>query len=211
MLAATATARDALSRGGVSGREQVVTAMFVDLRDSTKLGEERLPYDVVFILNQFFADMSQALDATRGHYAQFTGDGLLALYGLENAAEDGARDALRGVTEMNRQLDGLNRRLAHELKHPLKIGIGVHSGEAIVGTMGPPASPNLSAIGDNINIAARLEAMCKEFSCDVVISKATAELAGVDLSDHPTHTVDVRGREEPVEIYATCDVEDFGV
>jgi adenylate cyclase len=211
MLPATATARDALSRGGVSGREQVVTAMFVDLRGSTKLGEERLPYDVVFILNQFFADMSAALDATRGHYAQFTGDGLLALYGLEGDAKEGARDALRGVTEMKKRLDGLNERLAHELKTPLKIGIGMHSGEAIVGTMGPPSSPNLSAIGDNINIAARLEAMCKELQCDVVISQAVANLAEVDLSEHPSHRVEVRGREEPVEIYATCEVDNFGV
>jgi adenylate cyclase len=211
MLPATATAKDALRKGGVSGREQVVTAMFVDLRDSTKLGEERLPFDVVFILNQFFLEMSEALDATLGHYAQFSGDGLLALYGLDGTPEDGAKNGLRGATEMKKRLNDLNHRLGEELRAPLRIGIGLHSGEAIVGTMGPPASPNLSAIGDNINIAARLEAMCKELSCDVVVSKATAALAEVDLSGHPTHTVEVRGREEPVEIYATCDVKDFGV
>jgi adenylate cyclase len=122
LLPATATARDAFTRGGVSGREQIVTAMFVDLRDSTKLGEERLPYDVVFILNQFFAEMSAALDATNGHYAQFSGDGLLALYGLEAEAAEGARDALRGATEMKRRLELLNERLAKELKVPLRIG-----------------------------------------------------------------------------------------
>jgi adenylate cyclase len=77
--------------------------------------------------------------------------------------------------------------------------------------MGPPASPNLSAIGDNINIAARLEQMCKELHCDIVVSERTATLAEVDLSAHPTHSVAVKGRVEPVPIYATCDVEDFGI
>lgn len=87
----------------------------------------------------------------------------------------------------------------------------MHTGEAIVGTMGPPSSPNLSAIGDNINIAARLEAMCEPLDCDVVVSEATAKYANVDLSEHPCETVEVRGREEPVRVYVTCDVEDFGV
>ena len=87
-------------RGGVAGREQQVVAMFVDLRDSTALGEAKLPYDVVFILNEFFAEMSAALEETRGHYAQFSGDGLMALYGLEVSIEVGCRDAFAGARRM---------------------------------------------------------------------------------------------------------------
>ena len=71
---------------GAQGRERPIVAMFVDLRDSTRLAEGRLPYDVVFIMNQFFAEMHAALRATGGYYAQFRGDGLLALYGLESDA-----------------------------------------------------------------------------------------------------------------------------
>ena len=88
--------------GGVSGREQEVVVMFIDLRDSTRFGEDRLPYDVVFILNQFFSEMWAALEATGGHYAQFSGDGLMALYGLESGVTVGARQALRGAAEMTR-------------------------------------------------------------------------------------------------------------
>ncbi len=205
LLPANASAADARRPGGVGGHEQSVAVMFVDLRASTKLGEERLPYDVVFILNLFFAEMSEALRETRGHYAQFSGDGLMALYGLESDMATGCRDALHGAVAMTRRLAALNDRLAGELKDRLRIGIGIHCGEAIVGTMGPPSSPNLSAIGDNINIAARLEAQCKTYGVTLVVSKQAAGHAGVDLSSFDLHQAPVRGREEPVVVYAVPD------
>ncbi|NKC16301.1 MAG: 2Fe-2S iron-sulfur cluster binding domain-containing protein [Gammaproteobacteria bacterium] len=186
--------------GGVSGQESVVTAMFLDLRGSTRLGERKLPYDVLFILNQFFAEMSAALDQTHGHYAQFAGDGLMALYGLRQTPSAGARAALQGAALMLERMQGLNQRLADELEAPLRIGIGIHAGEAIVGTMGPPASPNHSAIGDNINIAARLEARSKSLGQPVVVSVATLELAGAVVDPAKRHTVEVRGREAGMEV-----------
>ena len=82
----------------------------------------------------------------------------------------------------------------------LAIGIGIHSGEAIVGSMGPPDHPIISAIGDNVNIAARLEAKCKEFSVPMIVSEVTCRRAGVDLSGYPEETVEVRGREGRIEI-----------
>ncbi len=205
LLPANASAADARRPGGVGGREQSVAVMFVDLRASTKLGEERLPYDVVFILNQFFAEMSEALRETRGHYAQFSGDGLMALYGLESDMAAGCRDAMRGAAAMAKRLESLNARLAEELQDPLRIGIGIHCGEAIVGTMGPPSSPNFSAIGDNINIAARLEAQCKTYGVTLVVSEDAARHAGFDLSPFDMHEAPVRGREEPVVVYAVPD------
>jgi len=205
LVPARADARAAYRRGGVQGYEQQVATMFIDLRGSTKLGEERFPYDVVFILNQFFAEMAASLQATRGHYAQFSGDGLMALYGLESGIEDGCHDALKGAVDMNRRLTALNERLGVELREPLRIGIGIHCGEAIVGTMGPPSSPNLSAIGDNINIAARLEALTKDYDCTLVVSAVAAQCAGVDLSRFPAHQARVRGRDEPVDVYAISD------
>ena len=205
LLPANASASDARRPGGVGGHEQSVAVMFIDLRASTKLGEERLPYDVVFILNQFFAEMSEALEETRGHYAQFSGDGLMALYGLESDMTTGCKDAMQGAAAMARRLAALNERLAAELAEPLQIGIGIHCGEAIVGTMGPPASPNLSAIGDNINIAARLEAQCKTYGVTLVVSVDAARSAGIDLSHFDMHEAPVRGRDEPVSVYAVPD------
>ena len=100
LIPAKATTAMVHQPGGVLGREQEVVVMFIDLRDSTRLGEGRLPYDVVFILNQFFAEMWAALEETGGHYAQFAGDGPMALYGLESSVTTGSRQALRGAAEI---------------------------------------------------------------------------------------------------------------
>ena len=189
-------------RGGVNGREQTVVILFIDIRGSTRLGERRLPYDVLFILNQFFAEMAGALRATGGHYAQFNGDGLMALYGLGDKVQIGARQALAGSADMLRRLDALNGLLAEELDEPLRVGIGIHCGEAIVGTMGPPEWPILSAIGDSVNVAARLEALTKEMGLPIVISADVAEAAGIDVSDRPHRTVEVRGRSASISVYA---------
>jgi adenylate cyclase len=188
--------------GGVQGHEQQVVAMFVDLRGSTELGETRLPYDVVFILNQFFAEMSAALAATGGHYAQFAGDGLLALYGLSGDIGPACRAALAGAADMHRRIGVLNTRLAPELAAPLRIGIGVHAGMAIVGTMGPPAAPTVSAIGDTINSAARLENLCKQFGTTLVVSADTLRFAGIELPDVPVHRVEVRGKRQQIDVLA---------
>ncbi|MGB1028070.1 MAG: adenylate/guanylate cyclase domain-containing protein, partial [Rhodospirillaceae bacterium] len=96
------TMGEARRSGGLEGQETLVSCMFIDLRGSTKLGESRLPYDVLFLLNQFFAEMTEAIAESRGHYAQFNGDGLMALYGLgeDTSPAEGARDALRGARRM---------------------------------------------------------------------------------------------------------------
>jgi adenylate cyclase len=202
LLAADAGAADGYLSGGLEGTERSVTVLFVDLRGYTGLGEAKFPYDVLFILNLFFHEMGKALSATNGHYSQFTGDGLMALYGLY--ADDpatGARDALRGAREMLARLDALNRQLAGELPAPLRIGIGIHFSEAIVGKMGPPRSRIISAIGDTVNIAARLENLTKDYDCPIIISRRVALAAGLRLAGQPLHAIKIRGRTEPVQFY----------
>lgn len=191
--------------GAPQGRERPLVAMFVDLRESTRLCESRLPYDAVFIMNQFFAEMYAALRATGGYYAQFRGDGLLALYGLETDLASACRGALRGAAEMQRRVEALSHSLRTELAEPLRIGIGLHSGVAIVGTMGPPEAPIHSAIGDTVNIAARFEGMTKAYQCVLVVSAETLAQAGADAKDAPLHRVRVRGRNERVNVYAIAD------
>ncbi len=205
LLPPTASVRDANRRGGVDGAEQNVVVLFADLRGSTRLGEQKFPYDVLFILNQFFEELSAALRDTNGHYAQFQGDGLMALYGLETGLGTGVRQALDGATQMLSRLDDLNRRLEGELNAPLRMGIGIHAGEAIVGTMGPPTSPNFSAIGDNVNIAARLESQTKVLECVLVVSADAVDNGGMDFSGVPRHEVTVPGRTQPIAVYAVSD------
>jgi len=191
--------------GGAQGRERPIVAMFVDLRDSTRIAESRLPYDVVFIMNQFFAEMHAALRATGGYYAQFRGDGLLALYGLQTELPSACRAALAGAAEMQARIERLNHSLADELKTPLRIGVGIHAGVAIVGTLGPPEAPIYSAIGDMVNTAARFEDMTKAFGCTLVVSADALRQAGLDPAGAPQHQVRVRGKTERLTVYAIDD------
>lgn len=184
------------------GQEMNVAFLFVDLRGSTKLSEERLPFDVVFILNLFFAELAEALEETNGHYAQFNGDGLLAIYGLTSGPEQGCVEAIEGAKAMFRRLATLNERLSDELAEDLKIGVGIHAGEAIVGSMGPPTSPIISALGDNVNIAARLESQTKEFGVPMVISQAVAERSATPMDEAQFQSIQVKGRDQAVGVYA---------
>jgi adenylate cyclase len=184
------------------GRERRVAVMFVDLRESSRLGEQRMPYDVFFILNRFFAELAEALRETGGYYSTFNGDGLMALYGTTTDVRRGCRDAMRGAIAIVERLARINTALAADLGEPLQAGISIHAGEAIVGTMGPPATPLLSALGDTVNVAARLEEETKQHRCVLVVSAACAEAGEVDLSAFPRHTSSVRGRSEPVTYYA---------
>lgn len=191
----------ALHAGGVQGHEEYVVAMFVDMRGSTNLGERVLAYDVVFILNRFFTELSTALGDSHGHYAQFAGDGLMALYGLEPARKERAcRDALEGAREMFRRIGRLNQQLQQEFGETVQMGIGIHGGEAIVGTMGPPKTPLLTAVGDNINIAARLEAQTKVIGCDLIVSVETLEREEITYPGDRVRNLEVRGRENQVRV-----------
>ena len=200
LLPANADVTKAMARES-QGRERAVAVMFVDLRESSRLGEERLPYDVFFILNRFFAELSDALDETGGYYSTFNGDGLMALYGMSTGLKQGCRDAMHGAMAIAVRLERINAALASELREPLRAGISIHAGEAIVGTMGPPAHPILSALGDTVNVAARLEAETKAHGCALVVSRACADAAEVDLAAFPEFTVRVRGRDQPVSYF----------
>lgn len=202
---------DEWREGGVSGEERDVVALFVDLRGSSRFSQRHLPYDVLFILNRFFLEMSAALNDSHGHYAQFEGDGLLALYGLERGLEQGCRDVLRGAVAMQQRIDRLNELLRHELKQPLRVGIGIHCGQAIVGTMGPPSAPNYSAIGDCVNAAARLESMTKEFDCIMVVSAEVVRQAGTDFGDIRRQTVELYGKQKSVPSFVVDDMSRVGV
>jgi len=189
------------------GQELDAVFLFVDLRGSTKLSEDRLPFDVVFVLNQFFAELSLALEETNGHYAQFNGDGLMAIYGMNSNTEHAAADSVRGALAMLKRIEALSARLSDELSEPLRIGVGLHAGEAIVGSMGPPASPIVSALGDNVNIAARLESQTKELGVPLVVSSIVAERSGFDFSAFDRHTIQVKGRDRSVDVFAVNQPE----
>ncbi|SDA32917.1 adenylate cyclase [Methylobacterium sp. UNC378MF] len=183
-----------------SGEERFIVAMFVDLRGSTRLAEERLPYDTVFIINRFLGAVGDAVREAGGSTNQFLGDGLLALFGLETEPEQAARDALRGIDLIAESVETLNRLLAADLEHTLRYGIGVHAGPAIVGEMGDATDARFTALGDTVNVAARLQGLTKILGCVAVVSEAVYEAARVAPAE--IRDVAVDGRSEAVRVSA---------
>jgi len=195
-------------RGGPSylqGRELEVTVLFADIRGFTSISEERLPYDVVFILNRYFAEMGAAVEGAGGRIDKFIGDGIMALFGVDGDPEAGARQAVAAAREMARRLIDLNTSLSGDLEAPLRIGIGLHIGPAIVGEMGYGRVRGVTAVGDTVNTASRLEALTKEFGTQLIVSDALAEASGVSFAGHPTHEIEIRGREEAMTVYTIDD------
>ena len=212
LLAADASAADGAVRAGFEGTEQLITVLFVDLRRSSLLARAKMPYDFLYVLNQFFSEMTKALATTNGHYAHFAGDGLMALYGLDGKdPATGAADAVRGAREMLARMDQLNSRLRGDLPHPLRIGIGIHVGEAIVGAMGPPSAQIISAIGQVVNTCARLEQLTKQHQCMVAVSRRAAEMAGLILKERQLHRASLDTMEQSIEFYALNAMADLRV
>jgi adenylate cyclase len=142
LLPPDATAADGVSRPAhLQGEERDIVVMFVDMRDFTGLSKHKLPYDVVFILNRYFAAIGKAVEDSGGQLDKFIGDGVMALFGIEEGANTGSCQALDAARRIGRNLDELNRALADDIKNPLRIGIGIHAGPAIVGELGYGQTP----------------------------------------------------------------------
>ena len=186
------------------GVEQTVTVMFADLRGFTAMSEARLPYDVVFLLNQYLGQMSAAIEDSGGYVDKFIGDGIMALFGMGQPSDEGARDAVRGARAMGGVLDALNRTLASDLPKPLEIGIGLHTGPAILGRVGISdrrgASQRITALGDTVNTASRLEASCKDLEAQLVISSATMLEAGMALKRKDQASINVKGKKAKIKV-----------
>jgi len=189
----------------LQGSEREIAVLFADLRAFTKFSESKLPYDVVFALNQYFRGMGQAVESAGGHLDKFIGDGVMALFGVESDLETGCRQALAAAAAMAEALEHLNHQLRHDLDEPLRMGIGVHAGATIVGEMGYGAATSVTAIGDTVNTASRLEAMTKEFTVQAIVSDYVAECAAADLGAFEAREVTVRGRAETMKVYLVPD------
>jgi adenylate cyclase len=184
------------------GEERYLVSMFVDMRGSTKLAEKRLPFDTVFIVNRFLGAVSQAVIECGGQPNQFVGDGQLALFGLATNPQTACRQALKAAARIAVHVDELNQFLSHDLREPIRFGIGIHGGEVIIGDIGYRDHMVFTALGDAVNVAARLQDMTKSLSCEVIFSEEVRNTAGLPPDALPRHHVDIRGRAEPMVVRA---------
>jgi adenylate cyclase len=205
LIAATSTADALRTAAAEAGHEQEVAVLFADLRGFTTIAERKLPYDVVYLLNRYFEAVGGAVRGAGGVANQFTGDGVMALFGVRAAPETGCRDALRGAAAMQASIAALNESLADELTAPLRLGIGIHVGPAVVGRMGYAEAAYLTAVGDTVHVAARLEQLTKTYGTELIISEAVAARAGVDVSAYPHEELTLRNRTTPLAIRVIDD------
>ncbi len=182
------------------GQERYLVSLFVDMRGSTRLAEHRLPFDTVFIVNRFLAAVSQAVITCGGQPNQFVGDGMLALFGLVTNGQEACRGALRAAAAIAANIDELNHFLAPDLREPIRFGIGIHGGEVIVGDIGYRDHMVFTALGDAVNVAARLQDMTKSLACEAVVSEAVCSTASLVADGMPRQEVAIRGRAEPMMV-----------
>ena len=210
LLPATAQARDGFRRPGyLQGAEREIAILFADLRSFTQLSEQKLPYDLVFLLNRYFAEMGHAVEAAGGRIDKFIGDGVMALFGLDSGVEAGCREALAAAKGMAERMQDLNLALVHDISEPLRIGIGIHTGAAIVGEMGYGTAVSVTAVGDSVNTASRIESLTKTYACELVISEAVMLRAGIDLGAAPRHEIEIRGRVERLVVRTFATARDL--
>jgi adenylate cyclase len=175
-----------------------VAVMFVDFRSFTSGARDRPPQEVVDRLDGAFAVLVDILDRHGGIVNKFLGDGFLALFGAPLAADDAAHRAVAAAREMLAANDRVNK----STSWPLRIGIGIHIGEVVAGSIGSPRRKEYTVIGDTVNFAARLEALNKEFNSQFLISADMHEALGDDCRDAVSlGEVPVRGYDRPVIVW----------
>jgi adenylate cyclase len=195
----------AWSNRAARGQEREIAVLFCDLRGFTNFAEKRLPFDTVFILNRYFEVVGHAIEEAGGHVDKFVGDGVLALFGLNTTPGEASRQAVEAALLIRRGIAALNETIASELDRPLQVAMSLHTGPAIVGEMGYGQATSLTAVGDTLNAASRLEGLAKDVDAELVISDDVAGRAGLNLVGHDRRTLTVRGRSTPITAWIISD------
>jgi adenylate cyclase len=175
-----------------------VAVMFVDFRSFTAGARTRTPQEVVHRLDDAFAVLVEILDRHGGIVNKFLGDGFLALFGAPLEAADPAHRAVAAAREMLEANDRINEKA----DWPLRMGIGIHIGDVVAGSIGSPRRKEYTVIGDTVNFASRLEALNKDFNSQFLISEAVHDALGEECRDAVAlGKVEVRGYEQPMAVW----------
>lgn len=181
---------------------RVVTVLFADIRDFTSYSESRAPEEVLRFLDDYFGRMTLLVQGHEGSVNKFLGDGLMALWGAPEPLADHAVRAVKAALDMHRVMAEINEHRAAAGEAPLRIGVGVHTGEVAAGMLGSSSQAEYAVIGDAVNLASRIEGLTKEHGTGVLVSDATWALLGDRFPGERVGEVLVKGRRAPVVIHA---------
>ena len=191
---------------GLGGVEELITVMFVDIRSFTAMSAATGPREMVEILNQFLRVMVQVVEERHGGMInKFLGDGFLALFGVGGTSDAHADAAIAAGREMLGALAQLNRDLALEGERALAIGIGIHTGMAIVGSIGSPERLEYTAIGSTVNFASRIEGLTKVLGRSLLVTESTRTQLRTDLPLNEFPPQWVRGLDKPVKVFSVAE------
>ena len=192
----------------VRGQRRHVAVMFVDVRRFTTLSEGLPPEEVVLLLNAYLDRMTQEITRHDGRIDKFIGDAIMADWGTRDGADAPETRAIAAAFAMIRALDEFNAERAGRGAFPLEFGIAIHAGEVVVGSIGSAHKLEYTVIGDAVNVASRLEGLCKVFSARLVVSGTLVAAAGAGAHARWLDTLVLRGRAEPTDVYELLTPDD---
>ncbi|MDR1578716.1 MAG: adenylate/guanylate cyclase domain-containing protein [Synergistaceae bacterium] len=186
----------------LAGAERVVSIVFTDIRGFTSISERLTPQQTVNLLNRYFAPMTALVQESDGTLDKFIGDALMAFWNAPVETPDHARRAIDAALSMGERLQTMNAELESDFGLTLRMGAGIHTGAVYVGNMGSRDLVNYTLIGDNVNIASRLEGLCPKYGVPATTSGDTADEAGDAFAYQYLDTIKVKGRSAPIKIYS---------
>ncbi len=185
----------------LGGERREITVLFSDIRNFTSLSEKRDPADVVSDLNEFFNEMTECIFKYDGMVDKFLGDGIMAIFGAPVPVPGHAEKAVMAALEMVERAERLKKKWKTRGKRGFDIGIGIHTGVAVVGNVGSSKRMEYTAIGDTVNLAARLEPLNKEYGTRIIISETTKRQIKDFFILRDLGSVKVKGKRAEVKIY----------
>ncbi|MEO1265892.1 MAG: adenylate/guanylate cyclase domain-containing protein, partial [Pseudomonadota bacterium] len=185
------------------GTEVTATVLFVDLRAFAKLSQTQLPYDLIVLLNRYLSEMRQACEAHNGRVTNVVSDGLTAVFGLDGGRRQGSSHAIGAARAMLKAVEALNEEMQAALSMPLRIGIGIHTGPLVMARVGDEVRGfSVTALGESVTIAGRLEQATKDALSDCLISQEALKATGRQIMGSSRRELIIPGREAPVLAYA---------
>ncbi len=192
---------DALLKSGgeFAGEQKFICVMFLDIRNFTSFSERTAPKDVVAFLDTLFEPLVEIVNRHGGIVNKFLGDGFMAVFGAPVSEGQPCRDAISAAIDIVAEVDKM---VADKKIPPTNVGIGLHAGEAITGTIGAQSRKEYTVIGDTVNLASRIEQLTKKFGAKILVSDAVWDNAGkLDVAAEALEKTEVKGREAPVQVY----------